>query len=437
MKKIAFSVLATSALATMIAVGDVEASSYTVKSGDSLWKIANANGTSVSQIKELNNLSTDFIFPNQSLLLSSTANTASITQVSAPKTVSTSTASTYTVKSGDTLGRIALQFKTTVSSIQSLNSIKNHIIYPGQVLKITGSNQVVTPVSTERPKPAVLAASTKVPANSTTYIVKSGDSLSKIANLHKTTVASLQKLNSISSHIIHPGQVLKVIGTVQAAPAAPAPVVVPATPVTAPVTNVPANPASTVYTIVSGDTLSAIAYRNRTTVDQLMKWNGLTSHALRIGQTLKIGATGEVSPVSTPTVVPAPAKPAVSGSSLYDKVIQAAKPLQGIPYVWGGSSKSGFDCSGFIYYVMKQAGINIPRTNTTGYDARSYDVSNPIPGDLVFFSNTYRPGISHMGIYIGNNQFIHAGGDRVQITSLSNKYWGSKFDGFKRLYDVD
>ena len=426
MKKIAFSVLATSALATMIAVGDAEASSYTVKPGDSLWKIASANGTSVSQIKELNSLSTDIIFPNQSLLLSSTDKTASITQVSAPKTVSTSTASTYTVKSGDTLGRIAMQYKTTVSSIQSLNNINNHIIYPGQVLKISGSSQVVTAVKTERPKPAVQAASTRVPANSTTYIVKRGDSLTKIANLHKTTVASLQQLNNISSHIIHPGQVLKVTGTVQATPAAPAPV-----------TNVPASPANTVYTIVSGDTLSAIAYRNRTTVDQLMKWNGLTSHALRIGQTLKIGATGEVSPVSAPSVVPTPGTPAAPGSSLYDKVIQAAKPLQGIPYLWGGSTTAGFDCSGFIYYVLKQAGITIPRTNTTGYDARSYDVSKPIPGDLVFFSNTYRPGISHMGIYIGNNQFIHAGGDRVQITSLSNKYWGSKFDGFKRLYAVD
>ncbi len=437
MKKIAFSVLATSALATMIAVGDAEASSYTVKPGDSLWKIASANGTSVSQIKELNSLSSNFIFPNQSLLLSSTDKTATVTQVSALKTVSTSTASSYTVKSGDTLGRIALQFKTTVSSIQSLNNISNHIIYPGQVLKVTGSSQVVTPVTTERPKPAVLAASTTVPANSTTYIVKSGDSLSKIANLHKTTVASLQQLNNISSHIIHPGQVLKVTGTVQATPAIPAPVVVPATPVTAPVTNVPASPANTVYTIVSGDTLSAIAYRNRTTVDQLMKWNGLTSHTLRIGQTLKIGTSGEVSPVSAPTVVPTPATPATSGSSLYDKVIQAAKSQQGIPYVWGGSTTAGFDCSGFIYYVLKQAGITIPRTNTTGYDARSYDISKPIPGDLVFFANTYRPGISHMGIYLGNNQFIHAGGDRVQISSLSSKYWGSKFDGFKRLYAVD
>lgn len=437
MKKIAFSVLATSALATMIAVGDAEASSYTVKPGDSLWKIASANGTSVSQIKELNHLSTDIIFPKQTLNLSETKATAQSTATKSKavvKTVSTSTTATHTVKSGDTLGAIAVKFKTSVSSIQSLNNISNHIIYPGQVLKVNGT-QATTPAVTTPAKTTKQAApkvTAPAPTTSSTYIVKSGDTLGKIANLHKTTVKNIQQLNNISSHIIHPGQKLKVSGTVQATPTAPKP----ATPAPAPKPEVPTNPANTVYTIVSGDTLSGIAYRHRTTVDQLMKWNNLTSTSLRVGQKLKIGATGEVSPISAPSPVPAAPPKAVSGS-LFEKVMAIASPLQGIPYVWGGSSTSGFDCSGFIYYVYKQAGLDVSRTNTTGFDARSYDVSKPIPGDLVFFSNTYRPGISHMGIYIGNNQFIHAGGDRVQITSLSNSYWGSKFDGFKRLYASD
>ncbi|MGB5946764.1 LysM peptidoglycan-binding domain-containing protein, partial [Paenisporosarcina sp.] len=430
----------TSALATMIAVGDAEASSYTVKPGDSLWKIASANGTSVSQIKELNNLSTDFIFPKQTLNLSATKATAQSTPAK-PKTVvttvSTSTTATHTVKSGDTLGAIAVKFKTSVSSIQSLNNISNHIIYPGQVLKVNGTQATAPAVTTpaKTTKPAAPKVTAPAPATSSTYIVKSGDTLGKIANLYKTTVKNIQQLNNISSHIIYPGQKLKVSGTVQATPPAPKP----ATPAPAPVApkpEVPTNPANTVYTIVSGDTLSGIAYRHRTTVDQLMKWNNLTSTALRVGQKLKIGATGEVSPISAPSPVPVAPPTAVSGS-LFEKVMAIATPLQGIPYVWGGASKSGFDCSGFIYYVYKQAGLDVSRTNTTGFDARSYDVSKPIPGDLVFFSNTYRPGISHMGIYIGNNQFIHAGGDRVQITSLSNSYWGSKFDSFKRLYAAD
>ena len=100
-------------------------------------------------------------------------------------------------------------------------------------------------------------------------------------------------------------------------------------------------------------------------------------------------------------------------------------------------STRGFDCSGFIYYVYNQAGVSIPRTNAKGFDARSYEVSKPQVGDLVFFKNTYTAGISHVGIYIGNNQFLHAGGDRVQVTSLSDSYWSKHFDSFKRLYSMD
>ncbi|QBP42029.1 C40 family peptidase [Paenisporosarcina antarctica] len=419
MKKIAFSALATTALATMISVGDTEASSYSVKSGDSLWKIAAANGTTISQIKELNNLKSDTIFPRQSLLLASTGTTQ--TASAAPsKTQASSNTTTYTIKSGDTLGRIALDHKTTVTNIQKLNNISSHIIHPGQVITISG-----TAVAATKAPSAPAKTVTPVATATSTYVVKSGDTLGRIANLHNTTVTNIQQLNNITSHIIYPRQVLKVSGKASAAPVAVAPK-------PAPVAS--AKPGNSVYSIVSGDTLSGIAYRHRVTVDQIMSWNNLTSTALRIGQKLSIGGSGEVAPVAAPT--PVPATP-VAGSSLYQKVINVAKPLQGIPYVWGGSSTSGFDCSGYIYYVYKQAGLDVSRTNTTGFDARSYDISNPVPGDLVFFSNTYRPGISHMGIYIGNNQFIHAGGDRVQITSLSNSYWGGKFTGFKRLYAAD
>jgi len=435
MKKIAFSVLATSALATIIAASDAEASSYTVKSGDSLWKIAAANGTSVTQLKELNSLSTDFIFPNKPLQVkSSTVSTLKpSTQVSPVQTVSSNTDSTYTVQSGDTLGKIAVQFKTTVTSIQTLNQLSNHLIFPGQVLKISGTAAVPTATppkeSTNTPKPTSSEPTSVVTA---TYTVKSGDTLGKIAIQFKTSVSAIQQLNSLSSHMIYIGQKLKVSSDAKVTPSEPKP----SQPVSPPTPSVPTNPGNTIYTIVSGDTLSGIAYRHRTTVDQLMKWNNLTSTSIRIGQKLNIGSSGEVAPVSAPSPVPVATPPTVGGS-LYDQVIQLAKPLLGIPYVWGGSSTAGFDCSGFIYYVYKQAGLDIARTNTLGYDARSYDVSNPIPGDLVFFSNTYRPGISHMGIYIGNNQFIHAGGNRVQITNLNDSYWKTKFDGYKRFYAVD
>lgn len=115
-----------------------------------------------------------------------------------------------------------------------------------------------------------------------------------------------------------------------------------------------------------------------------------------------------------------------------DNVVKSATGLTGIPYRFGGTTTKGFDCSGFVQYVYKKSGKSVAR-DTLGQYAQSKKVSTPQPGDLVFFQNTYRKGISHVGIYIGNNKFVHAGGKQSQITSLNNSYWKSKFHSFKRL----
>jgi len=130
-----------------------------------------------------------------------------------------------------------------------------------------------------------------------------------------------------------------------------------------------------------------------------------------------------VTTVSNPT-------PVVSAN---DKLVAKAKEYLGTPYVFGGTTPSGFDCSGYIYYVHNAAGIKLTRTNTSGYYSMTTKVSSPQPGDLVFFSNTYKAGISHMGIYIGNGSFIHAGGDRVQINKVTDYYWKDKFTSYNRF----
>ncbi|QHJ69475.1 LysM peptidoglycan-binding domain-containing protein [Planococcus halotolerans] len=333
--------------------------------------------------------------------------------------------STYTIKSGDSLWKIASQHNVSVANLKTWNNLSSDAIFPNQVLKVAAA---ATGSSTTAPAPAP-APSQPVSNATSTYTVKSGDTLSKIASLHKTTVSKIQQLNKISGHLIYPGQKLMV----SAAASAPA-VTAPKPPVTAAPAPAPAPAAGTArtYKVVSGDTLTGIAYRNGISVTQLMNWNGLTSSMIRVGQVLKI-ENSTVAPSTTPVSNPAP--PAATDT--VGKIVETAKSLVGTPYVWGGSTASGFDCSGFIYYVYNQAGVKIPRTSTTGYDSRSYDISSPQVGDLVFFENTYRAGISHMGIYIGNNQFIHAGGDKVQITSLDNSYWSKHFAGYKRLYAMD
>ncbi len=435
MKKIAFSVLATGSLALLLGVSDVEASSYTIKPGDSLWKIASANKVSVADLKKWNGLTSDSIYANQVLSLAPMASKIETSSkqatVQKPKTA---ISSEYTVQPGDTLSRVASLHNTKVSEIQKLNSLTSHLIFPGQKLKVAAVATVPAKPSVPVTVPAPAIAPTTSPAS---YKVVKGDTLSGIAKRHNISVTQLMNWNNLSSSAIRIGQVLKTQNTsvtvrppASRAPVAPVTPVVPVAPVAA-VTPVAAPVVSAgMYTISKGDTLTGIAIRHGISVTQLMNWNNLTSHSIRIGQVLKVQNTVvEIQPDPSPVSSPAPEL--IGGVG---KLIPTALAQVGTPYVWGGATVGGFDCSGFIYYAFTQAGIMIPRTDTVGYDARSYDISDPEVGDLVFFADTYKPGISHMGIYLGNNNFIHAGGDRVQITSLSDKYWGKKFDGFKRFY---
>lgn len=127
-----------------------------------------------------------------------------------------------------------------------------------------------------------------------------------------------------------------------------------------------------------------------------------------------------------------PAVKKVSNSSASSKLINNAKALKGIKYKFGGTTKSGFDCSGFIQYAFKQSGKNVAR-DTLGQYAGTKQISKPQAGDLVFFSGTYRPGISHVGIYLGNNQFIHASTSKgVAINSVNDSYWKKHFHSYRR-----
>ena len=117
-----------------------------------------------------------------------------------------------------------------------------------------------------------------------------------------------------------------------------------------------------------------------------------------------------------------------------EAIIATAKQYIGVPYVWGGSTPSGFDCSGFVQYVFARHGIALPRTSAQQYTVGTWVAkSNLRPGDLVFY-NTSGSGVSHLGIYIGNGQFIHASTSRgVMISEMSNSYWSARYYGARRI----
>ena len=120
-----------------------------------------------------------------------------------------------------------------------------------------------------------------------------------------------------------------------------------------------------------------------------------------------------------------------------EKIVATAKKYLGVPYVWGGASPSGFDCSGLVYYVFKVNGYSMYRTPEDQYRQGTYVSRNNLqPGDVVFFYNTVPgTGISHVGIYIGDGQFIHSPNSRsvVSIARLDNTYWNQHYYGARRM----
>lgn len=200
---------------------------YTVKKGDSLWKIANKYNTTVEKLKSANNLKTNTLSVGQKLVIPSIS-------------VSPGVSDTYIVQKGDSLWSIANKFNMTVSELKNLNNLTNNLLSIGQVLKIKDSSN----------------------NGKTTYTVQKGDSLWVIANKYGITTEELKNYNKLTSNLLSIGQVLKI----------------------------PQGKTSTenIYTVKKGDSLWTIANRYNTTVEKIKVLNNLTSNLLSIGQQLKI-----------------------------------------------------------------------------------------------------------------------------------------------------
>lgn len=276
------------------------------------------------------------------------------------------------------------------------------------------------------------AAAVSVPSVPHTVVVQAGDTAYTLARRAGIPVEALLSLNGLSSPDLRVGQVLRVREM--------------------PVT----------HTVQPGETLYALSRLYGVSVDVLLRLNALAPEAkIAVGQVLTLPALGAIAP----TVSTAPARPAsvaqvaptpaagiqapasASGVASAPSVPLStgvsgdwrgtAMALLGTPYVLGGSSLSGLDCSGFVLQVFTPLGVKLPRVSadqaTVGIPV---EVSELQPGDLVFFDTAGSGRVSHVGIYLGEDQFVNANSYKGQVTVdrlLSDRYWAPRYLGARRV----
>ncbi len=357
------------------------AATYTVKSGDTLSRIAAQFKMSVAEIAALNQISNvNAINVGQVLKVNgTTANTNTNTNQTNTSKPAASNAASYTVQSGDTLSKIAASHQMSLSQLAALNGITNpNLIRVGQVLKVTGATNHAQPSAPAAPTQQPAAPAAPTTNNATTYTVKAGDTLSRIAAQFKMNLAQIAALNQISNlNAIRVGQVLKVSNAAGSNNTQNT---------TQPSAGAPTNtaPSTTGYTVKSGDTLSAIAAANGVSLANLLSWNNLSLQAIIYpGQKLTIQKANNAT-VTTPNAPSTNTTPTGTPSTNGSYTVKSGDTLYGIAAKLGTNvqtllSLNGLQLSSTIYVgqVLKTTGAPVAGAETATSTPVTPTVSKP------------------------------------------------------------
>lgn len=361
----------------------------------------------------------------------------------------------YTLAPGDTLRGVAERAGVSLAELLAANPLTDPDRVPvGAEVLVPGAAPAVfapprAPAATEALDGVQTAASVGAVAPSpppkpapVTYVVQPGDTLATLGSKFGVDLETLLAANEIADpNTVRVGTTLRVL----------------------PVSGVE-------HVVQPGERLADIAARYQTVLGLILDFNALEDPDLvRPGDRLVIpggrrlaaaaptlmadaapaaGQPAAPQPKPKPAVAtsapppaaaPAPQKPAPAPASgaLGQRIVAEALKYNGYRYTWGGSSPAtGFDCSGLVWYVHQQVGAPISRGLWGQYNAGAKVARGDLqPGDIVFFQNTYMPGLSHNGIYIGNGQFINAVDEStgVVISRLDNPYWVERWFGATRV----
>lgn len=269
---------------------------YTVKAGDSVWKISNDHGISMNQLIKWNNIKNNFVYPGQQLIVSNggsssnvasnttsgsnTGNTASNTNTS--NTGNATSGTKYTVKAGESVWSVSNKFGISMNQLIQWNNIKNNFIYPGQQLIVksgTASNTASNNTSSSS-----TGTSSSNTSGQSTYTVKAGESVWSVANKNGISMNQLVEWNNIKNNFIYPGQQLIVKGGSSTASTTAKNTTTTTSNATSPVNTSTPSTGDTKYTVKAGESVWSVANKHNITMNQLIEWNNIKNNFIYPGQ---------------------------------------------------------------------------------------------------------------------------------------------------------
>jgi len=442
------------AVGLLLATGQAaNAASVTVKANDTVWALAQEHGVSVKSIEKLNQIkatdtNVDLIYVGQNLQVSGTATKSATKKVTAK--------GTYTVKAGDSLWTLADQYNTSVHALQQLNNLSGDLIVVGQNLQVPGTTTKTTSkqstksadvtsasATTAKSAASSSSASKQVTSSSATESTSTVSQDAVSASSESSTSASL---SSAATSAVSSTETVKAVAT------------------SASVTSQAATTESTDQ-VSSSTVTSSASQSNSVASSTATESSSTTSSASQSSSTASVVATNaSTNNTTAATSTASQSSSSVASSTATSSAAQsnstatasqsstattnsssttttntsdlATGSVTGlalklasanIPYVWGGSSLSGMDCSGLVSYVYSHAaGISLPHSTIAQESyVTTHSVADAQPGDILFWGD--RGSTYHDAIYIGNNQYVAAPteGKNVQVETISSYFMPS------------